>query len=60
MTIGEMITELDTATGMMLVASVNHKAAREAMEKISNVSFELGFLVDKVGDQDSRTGDEFK
>lgn len=38
----QLISELDTAVGMLLVAARHSTTVREAMEKISSVSSELG------------------
>lgn len=44
MKIEEMIQELDTAAGMLIVAAMKDSTVRAAMEKISKVSFELGLM----------------
>jgi hypothetical protein len=46
MEIEKMISELDTAVGMLIVAAMKDPTVKEAMEKVSNVSFELGRLAD--------------
>ena len=43
----KMIRELDTAVGMLIVAATQDPVIKEAMEKVSNVSFELGNLIDE-------------
>ena len=43
--IDKLISELDTATGMLIVAAMKDKTVRQAKEKIINVSFELGNLI---------------
>jgi hypothetical protein len=48
MSIEEMISALDTAAGMLLVASMNDVTVREAMEKITDVSLALGELGEKL------------
>lgn len=40
--IDNLISKLDTATGMLIVAAMKDKTVREAMELVSNVSIELG------------------
>jgi hypothetical protein len=40
----ELISELDTACGMLLVASMKDSTVRAAMEKITMVSIELGII----------------
>lgn len=52
MSVDEMISELDTAVGMLIVAAMKDKTVKEAMEKIINVSFELGQSVAYEGDSD--------
>jgi hypothetical protein len=42
MKISEMITELDTAVGMLIVAAMKDNTVKAAMEKVSKVSLELG------------------
>lgn len=37
-----MISELDTACGMLIVAAMRDKTVKEAMEKVTKVSIELG------------------
>ncbi len=46
--IGKLISELDTVTGMLIVASMTDKTVRQAMEKVSIVSLELGNLIDDI------------
>lgn len=43
----EMIQELDTAAGMLMVAAMQDSTVRTAMEKISKVSFELGLTAEE-------------
>lgn len=43
--IDKLIHELDTATGMLIVTAMKDQTVRQAMEKVSNVSFELGNLI---------------
>lgn len=43
--IDKLISELDTATGMLIVTAMKDQIVRQAMEKVSNVSFELGNLI---------------
>ena len=38
----EMISRLDTACGMLLVAAMSDATVREAMEKVTSVSLSLG------------------
>lgn len=47
MKIDKMISELDTACGMLIVASMKDSTIRQAMEKISKVSIALGLLGQK-------------
>lgn len=42
--IAELISELDTAVGMLIVASIKDNIVKEAMGKVSEVSFELGMM----------------
>lgn len=44
MTLSEMITELDTAVGMLIIMASRDSVVRQAMEKVMNVSIELGEL----------------
>lgn len=44
---GELISKLDTACGMLLVASMKDGRVREAMEKVTEVSVELGEMVNE-------------
>lgn len=37
-----MISELDTAVGMLIVEAMKNPTVKQAMGKVSNVSFELG------------------
>ena len=46
--IDKLISELDTAAGMLIVASTKDKTIKQAMEKVSNVSFELGNLIEEI------------
>ena len=39
--VDKVITELDTAVGMMTVAAMKDPVLRQAMEKVINASFEL-------------------
>lgn len=43
----ELISELDTACGMLLVASMKDETVRAAMEKVTGVSVRLGELIDE-------------
>ena len=38
----EMISRLDTACGMLIVAAMSDATVREAMEKVTSVSLSLG------------------
>ena len=49
MTIEEMISELDAANGMLVVAAMRDKTVKAAMEKVIDVSIALGFLTDEEG-----------
>ena len=40
--LNELISKLDTASGMLLVASMSNKEVKKAMELITEVSVELG------------------
>ena len=42
LTFEEMISRLDTACGMLLVAAMSDATVREAMEKVTSVSLSLG------------------
>ena len=42
-----MISELDTAVGMLIVAAMKDPTIKTAMEKVSKVSFELGELAEQ-------------
>lgn len=46
--IDKIIQELDTAVGMLLVASMSNATVKEAMEKVSNASFELGKIAEEL------------
>ena len=46
MTIGEMISKLDGATGRLLVAALHDTVIREAMEMVTEVSLALGEMAD--------------
>lgn len=41
----KLISELDTVTGMLIVASMTDKNVAEAKDKVINVSFELGEII---------------
>lgn len=47
MKIDKMISKLDTATGMLLVASMKDSTVRKAMELITGVSIALGELAEE-------------
>jgi len=38
----EMISRLDTACGMLIVAAMSNRTVREAMEMVTSVSLSLG------------------
>lgn len=40
----KLIHELDTAVGMLIVAAMKDPLVKQAMEKVRDVSFELGEL----------------
>jgi len=46
--IGKLISELDTAVGMLIMPAMENKIVREAKAKISQVSFELGNLIQDI------------
>ena len=46
----KIISALDTASGMLIVASMKDKTVREAKEIILKVSFDLGDLVNQEED----------
>lgn len=46
--IDKLIHELDTAAGMLIVTAMKDQTVRQAMEKVSNVSFELCNLIDEI------------
>jgi len=46
--ISKLISELDTVTGMLIVASMKDKTVREAKEKVINVSIKLAELIDDI------------
>jgi len=48
--LGEMISKLDTATGMLLMAAMKDPLVREAMELVTEVSFGLGVFVNESGE----------
>lgn len=48
MNIEEMIRELDTACGMLIVAAMKDSLVKEAMEKVSKVSVALGEIDEMV------------
>lgn len=43
--IEELIPKLDEAVGKLLVAAMRDKTVKEAMEAVSEVSFELGNML---------------
>jgi hypothetical protein len=45
--IKQLITELDTAVGMLIVPAMHDDLVKRAMEKVSNVSFKIGKLKGK-------------
>ncbi|WP_158301772.1 hypothetical protein [Paenibacillus mesophilus] len=45
----DLISDLDTAAGMLLVASMKDETVRAAMEKITHVSVELGIIASGEG-----------
>ena len=40
----DLIKELDTAVGMLIVPAMENELVKKAMEKVRDVSFELGRL----------------
>lgn len=46
MKLDKIISELDTASGMLLIASMSNKDVRKAMEIIMEVSLELGDMTE--------------
>lgn len=44
----EIISSLDTAAGMLLVAAMKDKTVREAMELVSQASFDLGNIINDL------------
>jgi hypothetical protein len=46
--ITNLISRLDTSTGMLLAASAKDNLIKHAMEKVSGVSFELGQIIDEL------------
>lgn len=46
--LGEIISALDTATGMLIVASMRDQTVRQAMELVMKASFDLGNLIDEL------------
>jgi hypothetical protein len=48
MSLDEMISTLDAATGRLIVMSMQNKEVREAMEMISKVSISLGEYVEEL------------
>lgn len=53
MKIEKMITELDTAAGMILVGAMKDPVILQAMGKINNVSIELGELAGRIDSLDT-------
>jgi hypothetical protein len=47
MDIQKMISELDTAGGMLIVAAMEDPIVKQAMEKVMKVSIALGELAEK-------------
>jgi len=47
--LGEIISVLDTAAGMLIVAAKRDETVRKAKELISDSSFKLGNLIDLEG-----------
>lgn len=47
--LAEIISALDTATGMLIVAAMRDQTVHKAMEIVSKASFDLGNLIDDVG-----------
>jgi hypothetical protein len=45
----KIISALDTAAGMLIVAAMKDKTIRKAMELVSQASFDLGNLVGLEG-----------
>lgn len=43
--IGELISKLDESVGKLLVAAMKDNLVKEAMEQVSEVSFDLGNMV---------------
>lgn len=43
---GEIISALDTAAGMLIVASMTDSTVRKAMELVTQASLDLGNLID--------------
>ena len=47
----EMISELDTASGMLIVAAMRDNTVKQAMEKIMEVSLALGDMAWEIEDK---------
>lgn len=44
--VDKLINNLDTAVGMLIVAAMNDQTVKQAMELVSQVSFDLGNMLD--------------
>jgi len=49
--LGAIISSLDTAVGMLIVASVKDQTVRKAMELVTQASFDLGILIDDMSEE---------
>jgi len=48
--LGKIISALDTAAGMLIVAAMKDQTVRKAMELVSQASFDLGNLISEGGE----------
>ena len=46
--LNELISQLDTIVGMLLIPSMKNDTVKQAMEKVSEVSLELGNIIDEL------------
>jgi len=49
----EIISALDTAAGMLIVAAMKDQTVRNAMELVLQASFDLGNLIDLEGGENA-------
>lgn len=55
--LGEIISALDTASGMLIVTAIRNQTVREAMELVLKASFDLGNIIDELEEVNQTNSD---